>query len=90
MRRRAADPERTSFVLLFCAAVAGVLALVMVGWAAWTQTVPRLLVAGVLAGLAIACVRLGRDDGRGTWCAECVARNPEDATACGACGALLG
>ena len=30
----------------------------------------------------VACLRLAQDDGRGTWCSECVARNPEGATTC--------
>ena len=90
MRRRPADPERTRAVLMFCAAVALAFALLLAVWAALTATVLPVVVAVVLVGLAIACVRLGQDDGRGTWCPECVARNPEDANTCEACGALLG
>ena len=106
MPRRPADPERTRSVLLFCGAVAFVLAVVVVASALWEPlgrvlfseassgaagtTVPALFVALVLAAVGIACVRLAGDDGSGVWCAECVARNPEDATSCRQCGALLG
>ena len=90
MRRRPADPERTRSVLLLCAAVAVLLALVLTGWAALSATWQPLPVAVVLVGLAIACHRLAQDDGRGSWCEACVARNPEGATTCGRCGALLG
>ena len=50
-----------------------------------------LLAAGpVLVLVAVACVVVSRDDGRGRWCAECAARNSEDAVACESCGAPLG
>jgi hypothetical protein len=62
---------------------------VFAGWTAFSATVQPLLVGGVLVGLAIACFRLARDDGRGTWCEKCVARNPEEATTCEHCGARL-
>jgi hypothetical protein len=42
-----------------------------------------------LAAMAVACVRVSRDDGLGVWCSECVARNHPDAAACGHCGAPL-
>jgi hypothetical protein len=106
MPRRAADPERTRSVLQLCAVLAfglGVVAAasalvpslgdVVFGDTALSglrRTVLTLLVAAVLAGLGVGCLRLARDDGRGTWCAECVTRNPEGATTCERCGAVLG
>jgi hypothetical protein len=49
-----------------------------------------LLVGPVLVLFAVGCVVVSRDDGRGRWCPECVARNPEDAAVCERCGASLG
>jgi hypothetical protein len=48
-----------------------------------------LVVGPVLVVVAVACVVVSRDDGRGRWCAECLARNPEDAERCESCGAAL-
>ena len=49
------------------------------------------LVAGpVLLAFAVACLVVSRDDGRGRFCPECVARNPEDAEVCESCGSRLG
>ena len=49
------------------------------------------LVAGpVLVVFAVACLLVSRDDGRGQFCPECVARNPEDAELCENCGHALG
>lgn len=105
MRRRPADPQRTRSVLMFCAAVSFGLAMLVAGAAivepvgsflfgqtrtgGLTKAVLAALVALVLAGLGVACLRLAQDDGRGTWCPECVARNPEGATTCESCGARL-
>jgi hypothetical protein len=87
MPRRAADPERTRSVLQLCAVVAfalGILATASavvppVGDLVFGDTAlsgPRrtgltLLVTVVLVGLGAACLRLAKDDGRGTWCEEC-------------------
>ena len=106
MRRRPADPERTRSVLLICAALAFVLAVVMAAAAlvqpvgdlvfgesmtgVFSSPVPTLLMAVVLVALGVGCLRLAGDDGRGIWCSACVARNPEDATTCEHCGARLG
>lgn len=43
----------------------------------------------VCVALGVGCLRLSRDDGSGTWCEECVARNPHNAPLCEACGAEL-
>jgi len=106
MRRRPADPERTRSVLLICAALAFVLAVVMAAAAlvepvgelvfgdgltgVFSSPVPTLLMAVVLVALGLGCLRLAGDDGRGAWCPECVARNPEGASTCEHCGARLG
>jgi hypothetical protein len=49
-----------------------------------------LVVGPVLLVFAVVCVVVSRDDGRGRWCPECVARNPEDAAVCERCGTTLG
>ena len=49
-----------------------------------------LVVGPVLVAFAVACLVVARDDGRGRWCPECIARNPEQATTCHSCGAPLG
>ena len=56
----------------------------------FSTPVPTLVIAVALVALGLACLRLAGDDGRGTWCERCVARNPEDATTCERCGARLG
>jgi hypothetical protein len=49
------------------------------------------LVAGpVLLVFGVICLVVSRDDGRGRWCPECVARNPEQAEVCESCGQPLG
>ena len=106
MRRRPADPERTRSVLLICAVLAFVLAVVMAAAAlvepvgdlvfgesmtgVFSSPVPTLLMAVVLVALGVACVRLAGDTGGGAWCPDCVARNIEGATTCEHCGARLG
>ena len=106
MRRRPADPERTRTVLLICAALAFALAVLLAAAALVlpvrelvfgddatgivSSPVPTLLMAVVLVALALGCLRLAGDDGRGTWCSACVGRNTEDATTCEHCGARLG
>jgi hypothetical protein len=87
--RSAADQERVRRVLLLCGALLGVAGL---GIAAWGLVSDGwgLVVGPVLVLFAVACVVVSRDDGRGRWCPECVARNPEDAVTCENCGASLG
>jgi hypothetical protein len=48
------------------------------------------VVGPVLVVFAVVCLLVSRDDGRGQFCAECVARNPEDAEVCENCGHVLG
>ena len=49
----------------------------------------QLFAGPLLVAFAAACVVVSRDDGRGQWCSECVARNPEEATTCEAAGPRL-
>jgi hypothetical protein len=87
-RRPAADPEAVRRVLLLGG---GLLGLAGLGIAAWGLVSDGWgLVAGpALVLFAVACWVVSRDDGRGRWCPECVARNPEDATTCESCGSAL-
>jgi len=83
------DPEGLQRVLLLGGALVGLAGL---GIAAWGLVVDGWgMVAGpVLVVFAIACLVVSRDDGRGQWCPECVARNPDDAERCENCGHALG
>jgi len=83
------DPEGLQRVLLLGGALVGLAGL---GIGAWGLVVDGWgLVAGpVLVVFAIACLVVSRDDGRGQWCPECVARNPDDAERCENCGHALG
>jgi len=83
------DDEGLQRVLLLGGALVGLAGL---GIAAWGLVVDGwgLVVGPVLIGFAVACLLVSRDDGRGRWCPECVARNPEDAEVCERCGAPLG
>jgi hypothetical protein len=87
--RTARDHEGLQRVLL----LGGVLiAVAGVGIAVWGLVADGWgLVAGpVLVVFAVACLIVARDDGRGRFCPECVARNPEDAETCQRCGHALG
>lgn len=82
--RASADQEGVRRVLLLCGAllaVAGIGVLLMGGW--W------LVIGPALVACSVACVVVARDDGRGTWCPECVARNPADALTCERCGSAV-
>jgi hypothetical protein len=87
--RTAHDQEGLQRVLLLGGVLVGLCGLGITAWGlvgdGWG------LVAGpVLVVFAVACLVVSRDDGRGRWCPECVARNAEDAVACQSCGARLG
>jgi hypothetical protein len=83
------DQEGLQRVLLLGGVLLG---LVGIGVTAWGLVGDGWgLVAGpVLVLFAVACLVVSRDDGRGQWCPECVARNPEGAETCASCGAALG
>ena len=86
--RSAADQEGLRRVLLLAGVLLGVAGL---GIAAWGLVGDRwgLVVGPVLVLFAVACVIVSRDDARGRWCPQCVARNPEEAVTCANCGAVL-
>ncbi|QIG41429.1 hypothetical protein G5V58_00365 [Nocardioides anomalus] len=91
MRRGRADHDQAGLqrVLL----LGGVLTVLAgVGFAVWGLFgESRGLVIGVvLVVFGAACLVVSRDDGRGRWCPECLARNAEDATVCERCGHDLG
>ena len=87
--RSAADQEGLRRVLLLAGVLLGVAG---IGFAAWGLASDGwgLVLGPVLVLFAVACVVVAHDDGRGRWCPECVARNPDDATVCERCGASLG
>ncbi len=87
--RSAYDHEGLQRVLLLGGVLLG---LAGVGIATWGLVADGWgLVAGpVLVVFAAVCLVVSRDDGLGTWCPECVARNPEDAQVCEHCGHPLG
>jgi hypothetical protein len=83
------DHEGLQRVLLLGGVLVGLAGL---GVAAWGLLADSWgLVAGpVLVVFGLVCLVVSRDDGRGRWCPECVARNPEDAAVCENCGQPLG
>ena len=88
-RRPARDPEGLRRVLVVLAGLLGVAGvaitlqgLVTEGWG--------LVIGPILVVFAGACLVVSRDDGKGQWCPECIARNPEDAELCERCGHVLG
>ncbi len=87
--RSARDPEGLRRVLVLGGVLVG---LAGIGIAAWGLVVDGWgLVAGpVLVVFAVVCLLVSRDDGRGRFCPECVARNPEAAEVCENCGHALG
>jgi hypothetical protein len=87
--RSARDHEGLQRVLLLGGVLVGVAGL---GIAAWGLVANNWgLVAGpILVVFAVACLVVSRDDARGQFCPECVARNPEDAKVCENCGHALG
>jgi hypothetical protein len=88
-RRPARDPEAVRRVLVVLAVLLGLAGfaialqgLVTEGWG--------LVIGPILVVFAVACLVVSRDDGKGRWCPECIARNPEDAELCERCGHVLG
>jgi uncharacterized membrane protein YqjE len=99
--RSAADQQRLRSVLMMAGGAFVVAALCFLGYAVWLLVAGEsesrakavgfsLVVAVVVAAMAVACIHLARDDGRGQWCDECLARNLEDAQRCENCGSRLG
>jgi hypothetical protein len=99
--RSAADQQRLRSVLMMAGGAFVVGALCFLGYAVWLLVAGEsesraravgfsLVVAVVVAAMAVACIQLARDDGRGQWCDECLARNLEDAQRCENCGSRLG
>jgi hypothetical protein len=87
--RSAHDQAGLQRVLLLGGVLVGLCGLGVTAWGLVGHG--RGLLAGpVLVVFAVACLVVSRDDGRGQWCPECVARNDEDAAACHSCGAPLG
>ena len=87
-RRSATDQEGLRRVLLLAGVLLGLAGLAVAAWGLVSDGLG--LVAGpALVLFAVACVAVSRDDARGRWCPECVARNPEEATVCESCGAEL-
>jgi zinc ribbon protein len=87
--RSARDHEGLQRVLLLGGVLVG---LAGVGIGAWGLVADSWgLVGGpVLVVFGVTCLVVSRDDGRGRFCPECVARNPEDAEVCDNCGHALG
>ena len=99
--RTAADQQRLRSVLMMAGGVFVVAALCFLGYAVWVlvagESASRATAAGfslvvgvVVAAMAVACIYVARDDARGQWCEECLARNLEDAQRCENCGSPLG
>lgn len=89
MPRPARDHESVQRVLVLGGVLVGLGGIGVTAWGlvgeGW-----GLVVGPVLMVFAVACVVVSRDDARGVWCPECVARNSEDAELCASCGAHLG
>ena len=86
--RPARDHEGLQRVLVLGGVLIGVAGLGISAWGlvgdSW-----GLVVGPVLVVFAAVCLVVARDDGRGQFCPECVARNPEDAEICHNCGHAL-
>jgi hypothetical protein len=91
MRRGRAthDQEGLQRVLLLGGVLVGLAGLGVTGWGLVAET-KGIVVGVVLLVFAAGCLVVSRDDGRGRWCPECVARNAEDAAYCESCGHPLG
>jgi hypothetical protein len=87
--RPARDHESVQRVLLLGGLLVGLVGLAVTAWGLATERW-GLLVGPVLVVFAAVCVAVSRDDGRGQWCPECVARNPEGVDVCESCGHRLG
>jgi hypothetical protein len=87
--RPARDHESVRRVLVLGGVLVGLAGLATAAWGlvgdGW-----GLVVGPVLVAFAVVCLLVSRDDGRGRFCPECVARNPEDAEVCHTCGHALG
>ena len=83
------DQEGLQRVLLLGGVLLGLAGIAITAWGlaanGW-----GLAVGPILVVLAAACTVVSRDDGKGRWCPECVARNPESAETCANCGHALG
>ncbi len=87
--RSARDHEGLQRVLLLGGVLVGLAGVAVGVWGLLADSWG--LVAGpVLLAFAVTCLVVSRDDGRGRFCPECVARNPEDAEVCDNCGHPLG
>jgi hypothetical protein len=87
--RPARDHESVQRVLLLGGVVIGVAGLAIIAWGL-VEDGWGLLAGPILLVFAVVCLVVSRDDGRGQWCPECVARNSEGAEVCDNCGAPLG
>ncbi|HCB04397.1 MAG TPA: hypothetical protein PLZ93_03830 [Nocardioides sp.] len=87
-RRHAFDQAGLQRVLLVGGILVGLAGL---GFTVWglVGNARGLVVGPVLVAFAVACLVVSRDDGRGQWCPDCLARNPEALESCERCGAAL-
>ena len=88
-RRPARDHESVQRVLQLGGVLVGLAGVAITAWGLAVEGW-GLVVGPVLVLFAVICVVVSRDDGRGRWCPECVARNPEHAEVCASCGHRLG
>jgi hypothetical protein len=87
--RSAPDQEGLQRVLLLGGVLVGLAGLAFTAWGLVAESW-GLVIGPLLVAFAVAAVVVSRDDGRGQWCPECVARNPEEAEICENCGQPLG
>ncbi len=103
-RRPPRDVEGLNRVLKLLSLLMVVLTVGALAWGAWRvwnelsltsggepaqQALLFLALAAAFAGVSVGCLRLSRDDGTGTWCEQCLTRNPLDTPVCHTCGATL-
>jgi hypothetical protein len=87
--RPARDHESVQRVLQLGGVLVGLAGIAVTAWGLVVEGWG--LVAGpILVIFAATCLVVSRDDARGRWCPECVARNPDDAELCESCGHPLG
>jgi ribosomal protein L40E len=87
--RPAPDQEGLQRVLLLGGVLVGLAGVAVTAWGLATEGW-ELVGGPVLIAFAATCLFASKDDGKGRWCPECVARNPEDAEVCANCGHALG
>jgi hypothetical protein len=87
--RSAPDHESLQRVVLLGGVLLGLAGVAITAWGLAAEGW-GMLAGPVLVVFAVACLVVSRDDGKGRWCPECVARNPEDAELCENCGKPLG